>query len=623
MAGSANPSGVVAPPRPQRPIDPNTGYPVGAQIQLGSPTLVGGQQPSVGGNPITTQNPAALFTPQSYSVGGQQPSVMPPPPVPPSTAQPSVMPAAPAQPNIFQQSAGAYGNAINAANAAAAYQPQQVGTSFGYTPSNVAAQQVGTSFGYTPSNVAAQQVGTSFGYTPDAVSTNFGYTPDALTAERVGTTFGYDPQQVAAQAALGGIQQYFNPYEQQVIEGSMGDLERQRMRQMAQMGAQATAARAFGGSRQGVAQALTNEAFAQQGGQLASQLRAQGFQTALGASQQDVANQLQAALANQGATSRATEFGQSTTLQAQQANQNAALQAAQANQAARARATEFGQSTGLQAQQANQAARAAAAQFGQSTGLQAQGMNQQTELQAALANQAANAAATQFGQNLGLQAQQANQNAALQAAQANQGAYNAAQQFGQNLGLQAQQANQNAGLNAAQLGLSAAGQLGNLSQTGFNMGNTITQQQMQQGAIQQAMNQALIDAAKGQYNDFTGAPQNSLATVLAALGGANMGQQTTTQQNNPGLLQYLTLGLGALSDIRLKENIKPVGNAHGVQFYTWDWNEKGKRIADPKQPKFGVIADEMALSHPQHVSRGKDGYLRVNYTGLIEQLRAN
>jgi hypothetical protein len=83
------------------------------------------------------------------------------------------------------------------------------------------------------------------------------------------------------------------------------------------------------------------------------------------------------------------------------------------------------------------------------------------------------------------------------------------------------------------------------------------------------------------------------------------------------------LGLGALSDIRLKENIKPVGNAHGVQFYTWDWNEEGKRIANPKQPTFGVIANEVAISHPKHVSRGTDGYLRVNYTGLIKQLRAN
>ena len=378
--------------------------------------------------------------------GQAQLAVMPQPAAP--TQPVATQPAAPAQPNIFQQSAGAYTGAINAANAAAAFQPQQVGTSFGYTP--------------------------------DAVATNFGYTPDALTAERVGTTFGYDPQQVAAQAALGGIQQYFNPYEQQVIEGSMGDLERQRMRQMAQMGAQATAARAFGGSRQGVAQALTNEAFAQQGGQLASQLRAQGFQTALGASQQDVANQLQAALANQGAFARSQEFGQSTTLQAQQANQAAALQAAQANQAARAAAAQFAQSQRAQAEQANQAARAAAAQFGQSTGLQAQ------------------------------------------------------------------LANQSAGLSAAGLRAGAAGQLGGLAQQGFNMGQSITQQQMQQGAMQQAINQALIDAARNQYGGFTNAPGQSLNATLAALGGANMGQQTTTETQRPGLFNYLSLGLGAL-----------------------------------------------------------------------------
>jgi hypothetical protein len=446
------------------------------------------------------------------------------PRIPATPAPVATTPAAPTQPNVFQQSAGAYTNAINAANETAAFQPQQVGTSFGYTP--------------------------------DAVATNFGYTPDALTAERVGTTFGYDPQQVAAQAALGGIQQYFNPYEQQVIEGSMGDLERQRMRQMAQMGAQATAARAFGGSRQGVAQALTNEAFAQQGGQLASQLRAQGFQTALGASQQDVANQLQAALANQGASARASEFGQSTTLQAQQANQAAALQAAQANQAARSAAAQFAQSQRAQAEQANQAARAAAAQFGQSTGLQAQ------------------------------------------------------------------LANQSAALSAAGLRAGAAGTLGGLSQQGFNMGQSITQQQMQQGAMQQAINQALIDAGRNQYGGFTGAPGQSLSATLAALGGANMGQQTQTTTQQPGLFNYLSLGLGALSDIRLKDDIKPAGEVGGVRFYTWNWNETGKRLADPKQPTFGVIADEVAVSHPQHVSRGADGYLRVNYAGLIGDLRA-
>jgi hypothetical protein len=85
-----------------------------------------------------------------------------------------------------------------------------------------------------------------------------------------------------------------------------------------------------------------------------------------------------------------------------------------------------------------------------------------------------------------------------------------------------------------------------LSQTGFNMGMGVTQQQMQQGAMQQAMNQALIDAGRAQYAGFAGAPGQSLATSMGALGAANMGQQTTTQTQRPGLFNYLSLGLGAL-----------------------------------------------------------------------------
>jgi len=142
--------------------------------------------------------------------------------------------------------------------------------------------------------------------------------------------------------------------------------------------------------------------------------------------------------------------------------------------------------------------------------------------------------------------QQANQAAALQAAQANQAARAAAAQFGQQTGLQAAQANQQAALQAANLRLSGAGQLGGLSQQGFNMGQSITQQQMQQGAMQQAINQALIDAGRSQYGGFTGAPGQSLNATLAALGGANMGQQTQTTTQRPGLFNYLSLGLGAL-----------------------------------------------------------------------------
>jgi len=177
--------------------------------------------------------------------------------------------------------------------------------------------------------------------------------------ERVGTTFGYTPQEVAAQSAVGGIDQYMNPYTQGVIDTSLADMERQRMMQQQQIGAQAASAGAFGGSRQGLVEAETNRGFAEQGGMLASQLRNQGFQTALGASQQDVTRQLQAAMANQAANARAAEFAQATGLQAQGMNQQAGLQGAQvrlsgAGTLGNLGSTQFNMANTLQQQQAQQ-----------------------------------------------------------------------------------------------------------------------------------------------------------------------------------------------------------------------------------------------------------------------------
>lgn len=92
---------------------------------------------------------------------------------------------------------------------------------------------------------------------------------------------------------------YMNPFTQEVIDRSMSDLERQRQMAMQKTNADAINARAFGGSRQAVADSLTNEAYARQMGDLASSLRLQGFNTALGAAQQDVQQQQQLAQALQ------------------------------------------------------------------------------------------------------------------------------------------------------------------------------------------------------------------------------------------------------------------------------------------------------------------------------------
>lgn len=100
-------------------------------------------------------------------------------------------------------------------------------------------------------------------------------------------------------------------------------------------------------------------------------------------------------------------------------------------------------------------------------------------------------------------------------------------------------------LAAQGLNLNAAGQLGSLSNLGFGMGQSIQQQQMQQGTMQQALQQQLIDAARAQYGGFTGQPAASTQAPLQALGTVPYGQ-TQTQTQQPGLFNYLSLGLGLL-----------------------------------------------------------------------------
>ena len=86
---------------------------------------------------------------------------------------------------------------------------------------------------------------------------------------------------------LGMVQQYMNPYEQQVIQGTLGDIERARQGQISAEGAAATAAKAFGGTRQGVTRSLVDEAALRNATNAVAQLRQGGFAQAqnLGLSQ--------------------------------------------------------------------------------------------------------------------------------------------------------------------------------------------------------------------------------------------------------------------------------------------------------------------------------------------------
>ena len=257
-----------------------------------------------------------------------------------------------------------------------------------------------------------------------------GYRPMAVNSSGYGSTQVGPTGYSAAQMSGANLDPYMNPYENQVVQQSLDDLERSRLMAQNVGGAQAGAANAFGGSRQGIAEAETNRAFADQAARTASGLRQAGYDRSTQLAGQDIA-----------------------------------------------------------------------------------ALNQ----------------ARQYGAG-----------ASNQASLSNQAAINQARQFGSTQNMQAQLANQAAGLSGAQQRLSAGSQLGNLSNLGFGMGQTIQGRMDQQGAMQQALNQQLINAAKGQYAGYTGAPAQSLQYLLQAVGGAPT-PQNTTQGYSPGLFDYLTL----------------------------------------------------------------------------------
>jgi len=233
-----------------------------------------------------------------------------------------------------------------------------------------------------PQNIY-QQANTGITKAGQAAMTGTQFSPMAITAPTAAT-----------------MSQYSNPYETGVVNQNLADIERSRLLAQNNMGAQATAANAFGGSRHGIAESETNRGFADRAAAMSGQLRQQGYNTS---------------------------------------------------------------------------------------------------------------------QQMARQAQMQNQQAQLQGQQQRMG---------------------------------AASQLGTLSNLGFGMGQQIDAQMQNQGLQQQAVQQAVIDAAKARYAGYTAQPNQALNMPLQALGAAPYNTSTNqTEGYSPGLFDYLTLGANTASAI--------------------------------------------------------------------------
>jgi len=117
-------------------------------------------------------------------------------------------------------------------------------------------------------------------------------------AQNVGN---YQPQNVQAGQVKGqDLSGYMNPYIDSVLNSGLGRLD--EFRQRAMVGnSQAAGPGAWGGSRHGVADSLTNENFLDQAGSFISNIMQGGYDRATGLAQGDIASNLQAQGMNQSA----------------------------------------------------------------------------------------------------------------------------------------------------------------------------------------------------------------------------------------------------------------------------------------------------------------------------------
>tara|TARA_R110000744_G_scaffold342207_1_gene447360 strand:- start:44 stop:997 length:954 start_codon:yes stop_codon:yes gene_type:complete len=130
--------------------------------------------------------------------------------------------------------------------------------------------------------------------------------------------------------------------------------------------------------------------------------------------------------------------------------------------------------------------------------------------------------------------------------------------------------------------LGAAGQMGDLGQQAFNTSQAITGQQQQQGLLQQGIQQALIDAARGQYAGYTGSPTAALGAPLSALGVANQRTgSTTTETGTPGLFNYFQAIAGMPMFCWVAREVYGQDDPKWLQFREWvigyspNWFYKG------------------------------------------------
>ncbi len=341
--------------------------------------------------------------------------------------------------------------------------------------------------------------------TPQAAQIQRIQGPQAATIQAMPTFGGATIQQLQAPSAaqIGTVQApqfrglldadisaYQSPYQQQVIDFALQDIQRQSDLARGQAQSRAIGAGAFGGSRSALIESEATRPFAEQAARTAASLRQSGFQQAQQAAQADLARQQQLGVFG-------AEQAQQRALQQAQLEQQAGLTGFGAEKERALRQADLAQQAGLAGQDIAAQRAIQQAQLQQQAGLRGYEGDLQRSLQQG-----------QFAQQAGLLgAEQAQARALEQARLAQQTGMaeldiaGRAAMMQPELELRARQ--QQAGLLGGQLEdqYRSLGLLGTVGQQ---------QQQLQQRAMDQAYNEFLRASGYG---------QQQLGTLLSGLSG--------------------------------------------------------------------------------------------------------
>jgi len=408
---------------------------------------------------------------------------------------------------------------------------------------------------------------------------------------------------------------YDNPHQTRVIDRAMDDIDRQETRDLSQARRRAAGAEAFGGSRSAIMEGEIGRNFNDMRGDVISNLRQQGYDTALQAGQTDAERNAGMSQFNanqsQGLSERnADRMTDASRYAAEMGNQFAMQQAGFDQQAGMGNAAARNAALMDFTQRGDASSRSISDAWNQTQGLRAN-LGQQVNMQNAGAT---NASLMDYagrsdgsGRHMADASNQNNQFRAQlsqDAAGRNQDAMNMARRFGMETFLGAENMNRQ---NASRAGDQMAG-LANMRR-GSN--NEDVDRLFQIGEMERGLRQRGMDTAYGDYNRQRQHDIDGLQMMIGALSGVPQGMFGTTttapsQDRTGGMLGSLgslASGIGSLaafSDRRLKTNAQSLGGGLYEFGYIWD----------PGTRHVGVMSDEI---DPRYVIRGMSGFDMVNY----------